>query len=61
MTMPYDAEVTGMYIDPNGNFFVNAMHPDDNYIDATVGVVNGVVWNNLPDSIPELALPTDLV
>ena len=60
MTMPYDAEVTGMYVDANGNFFVNAMHPDDNYMDATVGVVKGVDWNNLPDSVPELALPADL-
>ena len=60
MTMPFDAEVTGMHVDANGNFFVNAMHPDDNYIDATIGVVNGVDWNNLPDSIPELTLPNSI-
>ena len=60
MTMPLDAEVTGMYVDANGNFFVNAMHPDDNYIDATIGVVKSIDWNNLPDSIPELALPANL-
>ncbi|HIM13520.1 MAG TPA: DUF839 domain-containing protein [Candidatus Poseidoniales archaeon] len=60
MTMPFDAEVTGMYVDANGNFFVNAMHPDDSYMDATVGVVKSVDWNNLPDSIPELALPADI-
>ncbi|HIG38871.1 MAG TPA: DUF839 domain-containing protein [Candidatus Poseidoniales archaeon] len=60
MTMPLDAEVTGMYVDANGNLFVNAMHPDDNYIDATIGVVKSIDWNNLPSSIPELALPADL-
>ncbi len=30
MMMPPEAEVTGMHIDANGNFFVNAMHPDEN-------------------------------
>ena len=54
MMFPSDAEVTGMHIDANGNFFVNAMHPDDNY-EATIGVINGIDWNDLPESVPELA------
>ena len=29
MMFPPNAEVTGMHIDANGNFFVNAMHPDE--------------------------------
>ena len=32
MMLPPEAEVTGMYVDDQGRFFVNAMHPDeDNY------------------------------
>ena len=52
---PPDAEVTGMYVDEHGRFFVNAMHPDPDNYDATIGVINGVDWNNLPDVVPELA------
>ena len=52
---PPEAEVTGMYVDEHGRFFVNAMHPDPNNYDATIGVINGVDWNNLPDVVPELA------
>ena len=53
--LPPEAEATGMFVDENGNFFVNAMHPDiDNY-KATVGVINGVDWNNLPEHVPALA------
>ena len=55
MMFPPDAEVTGMHIDANGNFFVNAMHPDDNNYKATIGVINGIDWNDLPSSVPELA------
>ena len=55
MMFPPNAEVTGMHIDANGNFFVNAMHPDVNNYKATIGVINGVDWNNLPSSVPELA------
>ena len=30
--LPPEAEATGMFVDENGNFFVNAMHPDiDSY------------------------------
>ena len=54
MMLPPDAEVTGMHINANGHFFVNAMHPDINNYRATVGVINGVDWNNLPSSVPEL-------
>ena len=54
MMLPPDAEVTGMHIDANGNFFVNAMHPDDNNYKATIGVINGIDWNDLPSSVPEL-------
>ncbi len=52
---PPEAEVTGMYVDEHGRFFVNAMHPDPENYDATIGVINGVDWNNLPDVVPELA------
>jgi len=54
MMLPPDAEVTGMHINENGHFFVNAMHPDINNYRATIGVINGVDWNNLPSSVPEL-------
>ena len=54
MMLPSKAEVTGMHIDENGNFFVNAMHPDDDYYRATIGVINGIDWNDLPSSVPEL-------
>ena len=53
--LPPEAEVTGMYVDAHGRFFVNAMHPDPDNYDATIGVINGVDWNNLPDVVPELA------
>ena len=52
---PPEAEVTGMYVDEHGRFFVNAMHPDPDNYDATIGVINGVDWNNLPDVVPELS------
>ena len=55
MMFPSDAEVTGMHIDANGNLFANAMHPDDNNYKATIGVINGIDWNDLPSSVPELA------
>ena len=33
MMLPPEAEVTGMLVDDNGHFFVNAMHPDpDHYL-----------------------------
>ena len=44
-----------MHIDANGNFFVNAMHPDTDNYRATIGVINGIDWNELPSSVPELA------
>ena len=52
--LPPEAEVTGMYVDEHGRFFVNAMHPDEDNYKATIGVINGVDWNNLPDVVPEL-------
>ena len=55
MMLPPNAEVTGMHIDANGNFFVNAMHPDNDNYKATIGVINGIDWNDLPSSVPELA------
>ena len=48
--LPPEAEATGMYVDENGRFFVNAMHPDPDNYDATIGVINGVDWNNLPET-----------
>ena len=56
MMLPPEAEVTGMYVDEQGRFFVNAMHPDEDNYKATIGVINGVDWNNLPDVVPELAV-----
>ena len=38
-----EAEVTGMYVDEHGRFFVNAMHPDPDNYDATIGVINGLI------------------
>ncbi|MGY8670915.1 MAG: alkaline phosphatase PhoX, partial [Candidatus Poseidoniales archaeon] len=55
MMFPSDAEVTGMHIDANGNFFVNAMHPDEANYKATIGVINGINWNAIPHLVPELA------
>ncbi len=54
LMLPPEAEVTGMYVDEHGRFFVNAMHPDPDNYDATIGVINGVDWNNLPDVVPTL-------
>lgn len=54
MMLPPEAEVTGMHVDENGHFFVNAMHPDTDQYKATVGVVHGVDWNNLPETVPAL-------
>ena len=54
MMLPPEAEVTGMHVGANGHFFVNAMHPDEDGFKATVGVINGVDWNNLPTTVPEL-------
>jgi secreted PhoX family phosphatase len=54
MMLPPEAEVTGMHVDANGHFFVNAMHPDTDQYKATVGVVHGVDWNNLPETVPAL-------
>ena len=54
MMLPPEAEVTGMHIDANGIFLVNAMHPDEDNFKATIGVINGIDWNNLPETVPEL-------
>ena len=54
MMLPPEAEVTGMHVGTNGHFFVNAMHPDENGYKATVGVITGVDWNDLPATVPEL-------
>ena len=55
MMLPPEAEVTGMHIDANGHFFVNAMHPDEDRYKATIGVINGIDWNALPATVPELS------
>ena len=54
MMLPPEAEVTGMHVDANGHFFVNAMHPDTDRYKATVGVVHGVDWHALPETVPAL-------
>ena len=53
MMVPEGAEVTGLHVNSLGNLFVSAMHPDEPF-KATIGVVNGFDWNNLPENIPEL-------
>ncbi len=50
---PDGAEVTGIHVNSLGDLFVSSMHPDDPY-KATIGVINGFDWNNLPNDIPEL-------
>ena len=53
MMVPDGAETTGLHVNSIGNLFVSAMHPDDPY-KATIGVINGFDWNDLPETIPEL-------
>lgn len=53
LMVPDGAEVTGLHVNSIGNLFVSAMHPDSPF-KATVGVINGFDWNNLPDTISDL-------
>lgn len=52
--LPPEAEATGMFVDEQGRFFVNAMHPDPDDYKATIGVINGIDWNSLSNTIPSL-------
>lgn len=54
MMLPPDAEVTGLHVTENGILYVNAMHPDEDTYKATIGVMNGIDWHDLPRSVPEL-------
>ena len=51
MMVPDGAETTGLHVNSIGNLFVSAMHPDDPY-KATIGVINGFDWNDLPRLFP---------
>ncbi|GLR69480.1 alkaline phosphatase PhoX [Agaribacter marinus] len=66
-TVPSGAEVTGMFLSPNGDLFFNAQHPDaansvedaDGIVhnDAIVGVVTGVNLNSLPKNTISSPVP----
>jgi secreted PhoX family phosphatase len=66
-TVPDGAEVTGIFLTEEGDLFFNAQHAStDNtevdhnniaYTDGIVGVVEGINFNNLPDSLVDLPVP----
>lgn len=66
-TVPSGAEVTGLFLTEDGDLFFNAQHPagsnvetDNNgvaYNTGTVGVIEGVSFNNLPDTLISTPVP----
>ncbi|GKZ14524.1 alkaline phosphatase PhoX [Haladaptatus sp. T7] len=52
------AEVTGLYVTEEGQFFFNVQHPsrenDDPYNEGTIGAVVGVNMNDLPRDFPSV-------
>ena len=66
-TVPSGAEVTGLFLTEDGDLFFNAQHPagsnmetDNNgvaYNTGTVGVIEGVSFNNLPNTLISVAVP----
>lgn len=66
-TVPTGAEVTGMFMTEEGDLFFNAQHPassntetDNNprpYNKGTVGVIEGVSFNDVPNDIQEVPVP----
>lgn len=67
-TVPTGAEVTGMFMTEEGDLFFNAQHPagsnietDSNprpYNKGTVGVIEGVSFNDVPNDVQEVPVPT---
>ena len=66
-TVPYGAEVTGMVVTDDGSLFFNAQHPDSangetdgngrTYTTGTVGVIEGINFNRLPETLVDLEVP----
>lgn len=63
-TVPLGAEITGLEVSPNGDLFFNVQHPDDSNIEpynlATIGVVEGLDINALPEDFTALELPASM-
>jgi secreted PhoX family phosphatase len=66
-TVPTGAEVTGIFLTSEGDLFFNAQHPADSNIETdgnavayntgTVGVIEGINFNNLPNALINLPVP----
>lgn len=66
-TVPLGAEVTGAFVTEEGDLFFNAQHPADSNIEVdanskayntgTVGVIEGINFNDLPDYLVDQAVP----
>ena len=66
-TVPAGAEVTGIFLTSEGDLFFNAQHPADSNIETdgnavayntgTVGVIEGINFNNLPNALISLPVP----
>jgi secreted PhoX family phosphatase len=66
-TVPTGAEVTGIFLTPEGDLFFNAQHPADSNIETdgngvayntgTVGVIEGINFNDLPNALINLPVP----
>ena len=66
-TVPAGAEVTGIFLTADGDLFFNAQHPADSNIETdnnavayntgTVGVIEGINFNELPKALINLAVP----
>ncbi|MFT4777362.1 MAG: secreted PhoX family phosphatase, partial [Oleispira sp.] len=67
-TVPAGAEVTGIFLTEEGDLFFNAQHPADSNVETdgngvaydtgTVGVIEGINFNNLPQTLISLPVPT---
>ncbi|MEC8326730.1 MAG: alkaline phosphatase PhoX [Pseudomonadota bacterium] len=66
-TVPTGAEVTGIFLSQEGDLFFNAQHPSDSntvtnaagktFHTGTVGVLAGVNFNNLPETLVDSPVP----
>lgn len=66
-TVPTGAEVTGIFLSQEGDLFFNAQHPSDSntvtnaagktFHTGTVGVLAGVNFNNLPETLIDSPVP----
>jgi secreted PhoX family phosphatase len=67
-TVPAGAEVTGIFLTEEGDLFFNAQHPADSNVETdgngvaydtgTVGVIEGINFNNLPQTLISLPVPS---